>query len=1638
MQEECKMNLFRTVRVSALAFAYLMTGITPAMADDSEIYFGGVSGGSSGGSPNVLLLLDTSGSMLFPMYNTYPTGHPSAGATVPKADCADGIGQTLNCAANEDDRRSRHLANAVKRILESLDGNIRVGIGRYNSNSSGGRIIYGARPLDERTSTGSTEDRTYRVAASNADAHQLGSSGTAIVTNASPLPLGDETSASYNASPSSNQTQSGTSSTVSTSTTVPLGGYSTTSPSNIGAKFTGLNIPQGATIASASLVLTHCGNTCSFSGGPSGTDNGAFKIAVAFQNTNSPGNYGTSGSATDGRVTSTGRTYQTATTVDIASSELVSTNASKNIDVTTQVQAFVNGTGWGTGSNLAIKISPAVTSPAYAYTTATKNGRLITRPSLLITYNTINVPTYTGVRFSSVDIPQGATINSAFLDFTAAQSDSGSAQWEIKVDPAAIAEAFPSSASSTSVNHLDGTRWNSGASVTRSPGNWVSGQTYSLDVKSLVQTNVSQSSYCGGSAALAFRIRQTGTYSAANTNTRRYATSYDGNASKAPVLRVNYTLPTGSTCLVASRSSTVRSSSDDGEDTGSTQKLDAGSAALKATTTTGLRFSSLSVPQGATVRSVTLKLRAANTPGSTYRGTFSVRGFKIPDIATFASTNRISSISSNGTTATVTLTPGSTWTKGTANEFTESFTGTGKSTTGLTGIVQEIVDQGSWVRGAALALALKGSITPSPSSLGCNDNRFPCLYQADTGAYSAASITVSYESADPNDGIRTVRQDLQDLVATMMGTYYGGGTPMGEALYEAGRYMMGKSADYGKASVYTDAASSQNGADTYVSPVDGGECQSNNIVFLTDGAPSNDSDNKKLDSTAASCTDSWTCMKSAAGFMKETGFTHGGKKSNITTYMIGFGPDVADTNSVAYKGMGEVAAAGGGQFFPADDADALVVSFETIFSRLTDSNAAMASPGVAVNQLSRSQHLDQLYYGVFKPKTTKRWPGNLKRYRLDASSSTVVDYKGAAAIDPATTYFSVNAKSWWSSGEDGNDATKGGASEMQTGPITVYTDDPGSNAMYVLNAASPPAGLSNESNVKWLQGYDVDNDNAQGETGFRQSIGAPMHAQPVMVSYGSSVNDYAVFIGTNDGLLHSINVTDGSQNWAWLPSDLQSNVALLRENASIGSGGSPIYGLDASWSMVSVAGKRLLVGGMRQGGSNYYALRLSATDKAAAPILQWAIRPTTSTAFARLGKTWSQPQLVYVRIGGAAKPVLVFGGGLDDAAYNSSSTAKATDTTSSNLGNAIYMVDALTGELVWWASSSATSSATATSVSSLKYSVPGGVRALDKNLDGYADHLYFGDIGGQMFRVDLDNTASAPKLVKRVALLAQLGGSEGSSDKKDDRRFYEMPAVVYAIDAEDKLFAAVTIGSGDRNFPRTNTATDDRFYMIRDYDAARFDILLNQDSSDPAKPWMDAAGTGYNGISNLVTKSAPLKTTDLADLSSTFGEDATTEAAENTGWFIDLPDSGEKVLSSPYIFSRQTSEGKLEYEINFNSFVPSSSSSRNCSPVAGATSVWKLLLSNAGPVSSLSGTGSNDSGDGADRNGDGVVDDKDRKESGVVTGITGSGVPVVVDKDGDGKPELTDLTGTKGQNSGDLFDGFGHIQRTRWYDKRGD
>ncbi|MBC7751543.1 MAG: pilus assembly protein PilY, partial [Candidatus Saccharibacteria bacterium] len=184
---------------------------------------------------------------------------------------------------------------------------------------------------------------------------------------------------------------------------------------------------------------------------------------------------------------------------------------------------------------------------------------------------------------------------------------------------------------------------------------------------------------------------------------------------------------------------------------------------------------------------------------------------------------------------------------------------------------------------------------------------------------------------------------------------------------------------------------------------------------------------------------------------------------------------------------------------------------------------------------------------------------------------------------------------------------------------------------------------------------------------------------------------------------------------------------------------------------------------------------------------------------------------------GAIKRVMIVGGGYDVCyesplfALNSTSTNLKSGCSSKTkaAGNAVYMVDATTGDLIWEATDAAASivgglpsTARATYNTDLVHSVVMRISTLDRNADGLIDHLYFGDLGGQIFRADFDNasqrTASNQgRFGVRVVRLADL---RNTTTPANSPRFYVAPTVTIH-DEGANTFIMLGIGSGDRSSP---------------------------------------------------------------------------------------------------------------------------------------------------------------------------------------------------------------------------------------------
>lgn len=380
--------------------------------------------------------------------------------------------------------------------------------------------------------------------------------------------------------------------------------------------------------------------------------------------------------------------------------------------------------------------------------------------------------------------------------------------------------------------------------------------------------------------------------------------------------------------------------------------------------------------------------------------------------------------------------------------------------------------------------------------------------------------------------------------------------------------------------------------------------------------------------------------------------------------------------------------------------------------------------------------------------------------------------------------------------------------------------------------------------------------------------------------------DYLLF-GSTQGMLHVVNVDDGKEVFTFVPHEMMESQskAFLSEGLTAGGKDNLYYGIDGPWTAytqyVSKTDKTLTVkdsgrkdtddkdlnqkglqwvyGGLRMGGRSYYSLDL---ENITSPSLKFHIDPAnqrvvksdgTTTTYSELqymGQSWSKPTITYVNWGGARRLVMLVGGGYDAGGINGSGLdASGNRITNGGYenpayeqtnkqGGGVYMFDAGTGELLWWASANVGTSTAettdsgiiATKEDNLKYSVVSQVNALDRDGDGLSDILYFGDLGGQAFRIDINNTATTKGgFAKRIVRLYADHQTDGTSP-----RFYEMPS--FSVHkGVDGLFGVLALSSGNRSSPLAGThmingvsvttkTANDAVYVIYDNDVARTDL----------------------------------------------------------------------------------------------------------------------------------------------------------------------------------------------------------------------
>jgi len=1169
---------------------------------------------------------------------------------------------------------------------------------------------------------------------------------------------------------------------------------------------------------------------------------------------------------------------------------------------------------------------------------------------------------FVGLRFTNVNVPQGATILKATLQLSA-EVDSlvPGADYEI------YAELVPNATPFLLENNNIGGRIAGSKSVLWSAPPWDVApivdpltdppttfetpdiSTVLQDVVNIKGTSLSATNgWCGGND-LVIVLKQTGT-------TERPIISYDNKPDFAPKLRIDFDANIPGTEFGCYANTIVRqvSSSEADSESGSGNFVDADldfyrDDFFKETNTSiALSFKDVAVPNGAVITDAKLKFTSRDASVGIATSMIVAINKSNPEMANLAH-----NVPPLFWTPTATIWEIPTWDFGIKYDSAD-----------ISSIITTLVNLPTWGAGNP-----DGSIQDEITFLllGGIGNR--SAYSYDGSISRAPELEVTYKGRYQASAA-TRRQEMLATVEDFKGI---GLTPLADVYAEAALYYKGEPVTYGlvrgqptfrdyrishvdsvinglinrppgcsESNLSDPACVGEQffGAPLYKTPIQNA-CQANHIVLLTDGDPTSidpitnnlyarwTTDPLTLTSGACASNDNGKdCTIKMAGLLKNNDlFPATPDKETITTHTIGFLVDSPFLQSVAE--------AGGGEYVTASDKQELLDAITKVVDSILDTNTTFVSAGVTVNQYNRLTHNDQLYFSLFSPSSETVWPGNLKRYRL--LNGELVDVNANPAVNLSGEFDEIS-QSWWSIGVDGNQVELGGAAGQMTNNRRVFSNlslNPQLSDM--MNAVEPFNPLITEPMIgainpmdrdlilRWVKGQDVNASDPASQTLPRQRMGDPLHSQPTLLIYrvGADVFKTSIYVGSNEGYIHSFDTETGGENWAFIPRSLMPRLSEIQKDTL----GTHTYGIDGSVTLhiedVDIPGnypgvvdpgeKAYLYIGMRRGGSSYYALDVSDPMN---PILMFTIDPTVP-GFADLGQTWSKPVIGKMNIPGH-ETVMIFGGG-----YSTIQDMPDTPPQIDWQGKNIYIADAITGQYLWSAKPTfigpvpimtldAPSVPGSLAGSFLTMNaIPNEVTAFDLDGDDFIDHFYATDTMAQIFRFDIDYTSNSIT-GGRVAHL-------NLPDPLNNRRFYNGPDVSL-VGSKDGSFVTIAVGSGYRAHPLNETVTD-HFYVVQDKGilSRKFDMDASiMDLADVTNLIGDANGDGISDAAQIIND--PL--------------------LQKKGWYISFPRLGEKVISKSITFNNA---------VIFTTYTPPPPTGAICTAVAGTSRIYGMNILDGNP-----------------------------------------------------------------------------------------
>lgn len=552
-------------------------------------------------------------------------------------------------------------------------------------------------------------------------------------------------------------------------------------------------------------------------------------------------------------------------------------------------------------------------------------------------------------------------------------------------------------------------------------------------------------------------------------------------------------------------------------------------------------------------------------------------------------------------------------------------------------------------------------------------------------------------------------------------------TPLADTLYQAKKY-------------FNDYIYKYKGGDSATKSI----CRGNYIILMTDGLESARFKDGAPDYEAA---------PQAAKELYELVKTKDGKPAGVKTFVIGFGADLKGNNPEV---LNNIAKNGGtGKAYFAGNLKELEEAFKQIFLTIGE-GYSRSNPVVSSTR-------DRIYRGYFN---LPGWEGHLLAFKLnfkgdidkegyppngiiwDAAelmntvgrgkiytwtddnpepelvefkpgNSDKIKYKGIDLLNP----FPEEDLNWDSLNKKIGD---GKIDKEDSETIINFVLDASFGRYEIINPEPPPEKRWEDLPYRGKRSVKV-NPPYPPESPSCWRLGDIYHSTPLIVgkppfkfidgeSFPEKYSNFLsrvknrpvmIYVGANDGMLHGFS-EDGKAKFSIIPRNLLGKLREIRNDHQFFVDSSP-----RAYDVFFKKGKKkgywrtVLISGQRGGGRYYFAIDITDPSE---PNVLWEITDS------RMGYTWSRPEIGRVRIRGEEKFVAFVGGGYTDPK----------DSNNDFLGNTLYIIDVEDGAIL-----------KRFDVGDKSNRIPSGVTAFDNNLDGRVDAVYFGDIQGSLWKLQI-------------------------------------------------------------------------------------------------------------------------------------------------------------------------------------------------------------------------------------------------------------------------------------------------------------